>query len=297
MNEKLVIMNRQNTKSLLTDFFSFLKKPNDYQMNLSTNERLLIIFKFLLLELLFTLIIVLPLDYLIDEFITIKTPGLDYRLKTFFSIILLMVLLVPFLEEIIFRLVLRYNSLFSKYISREKWNRFFPFLVYSMSILFGLVHASNYYNDSWVFYALSPLILLSQLSGGFVLSYIRVRINFYYGFLYHALWNLTAVLIIPSIILLFSNPLIDQTKIYNLKIDENILFHQGEPQKISMKIEDNKIYKIEAEQFYLQDILDVVYGKEKYYVDEYLIDMSFSSKQGITKEQFKKILEKEYDIE
>lgn len=124
-----------------------------------------------------------------------------------------------------------------------------------------------------------------------------MRINFYYGFLYHALWNFTAGLVIPSIILIFSNPFTDQTKNYNLKIDENILFHQNEPQKISLNIQDDKVYKIQAEQFYLQDILDVVYGKEKYYVDEYLIDMEFSSKQGVSKKEFKKILEKEYDIE
>lgn len=286
-----------NTKSILSDFFSFLKKPNDHQVNLSTKDRLLVILKLLILELLFTVIIVLPVDHLIGSLITVKSESLGYEFNTIYAVILLMVLLVPFLEEIIFRSVLRYNSTFSKYISRKKWNQYFPFLVYSTSILFGLVHASNYYNDSYLFYILSPLILLSQLSGGFLLSYIRVRINFYYAFFYHALWNLTAVLIIPSIVLLFTNPFNAQGENYNLKIDENIFFHQSEPQKISLNIKDNKVYKIEAEQFYLQDILDVVYGKEKYYVDEYLIDLDFSSKQGVTKEEFKKILEKEYDIE
>lgn len=208
-----------------------------------------------------------------------------------------MILVVPFLEEIMFRSILRYHSFFAKKISREKWDQYFPYLVYTMSIAFGLVHASNYYNDSLTFYILSPLILLSQLSGGFVLSYIRVRINFYYGFIYHALWNLMAALLIPSIILLFSSPILDHSKNYNLKIDEKILFHQNEIQSISLKIENNKIYKINAEQLYLQDIVNQIYGEDKYYVDEYLIDMDFSSKEGVTKEEFKKILEKEYEIE
>jgi len=286
-----------NTKSILSDFFGFLKKPNDQQINLSTKNKLLVIFKLLILELSFTLIIVLPIDYLISNLMTVKSASLGYEFNTIYSIILLMVLLVPFFEEIIFRSVLRYNSVFSKYISRENWNRYFPLLVYSTSILFGLVHASNYYNDSYLFYILSPLILLSQLSGGFVLSYIRVRINFYYGFLYHALWNFTAALIIPSVFLLFSKPFIDKTKNYNLKVDENMLFHKNEVQTISYDIKDDKIYKIEAKQLYLQDILDVVYGKEKYYADENLVDMNFSSKQGVTKEELKKILEKEYEIE
>lgn len=297
MIRKRISMYNANTKSILNDFFNFLKKPNDQQIHLSTKNKFSLIFKLLILELLFTLIIVLPINDLIDEFITIKTPSLDYRFNTIYAIILLMVLIVPFLEEIMFRSVLRYNSFFAKKISREKWNRYFPYLVYAMSIAFGLVHASNYYNDSLTFYLLSPLILLSQLSGGFVLSYIRVRINFYYGFIYHASWNLIAALIIPSILLLFSSPIVDHSKNYSLEIYEKILFTQSEIQSISLKIENNKIYKIDAEQLYLQDIVDQIYGEEKYYVDEYLIDMDFSSKQGITKEEFKKILEKEYDIE
>lgn len=183
MIRKRISMYSVNTKSILNDFFNFLKKPNDQQIHLSTKNRFSLIFKLLILELLFTLIIVLPINYLIDKFITIKTPSLDYRFNTIYAIILLMVLIVPFLEEIMFRSILRYHSFFAKKISREKWNRYFPYLVYAMSIAFGLVHASNYYNDSVTFYILSPLILLSQLSGGFVLSYIRVRINFYYGFL------------------------------------------------------------------------------------------------------------------
>lgn len=297
MIRKRISMYSANTKSILNDFFSFLKKPNDQQIHLSTKNRFSFIFKLLVLELLFTLIIVLPINYLIDKFITIKNPSLDYRFNTIYAIILLMVLIVPFLEEIMFRSVLRYNSFFAKKISREKWNRYFPYLVYAMSIAFGLVHASNYYNDSLTFYLLSPLILLSQLSGGFVLSYIRVRINFYYGFIYHASWNLIAALIIPSIVLLMSSPIRDHSKNYSLEINEKILFNQNELQSISIDIRDNKVYKIDVEQLYLQDILDQIYGEEKYYVDEYLMDMDFSSKQGVTKEEFKKILEKEYDIE
>lgn len=144
-------MYNANTKSILNDFFNFLKKPNDQQIHLSTKNKFSLIFKLLILELLFTLIIVTPLNYLIDEFITIKSPSLDYKFNTIYAIIALMVLIVPFVEEIMFRSILRYNSIFSKWIDREKWDRYFPYLVYTMSIAFGLVHASNYYNDSLSF--------------------------------------------------------------------------------------------------------------------------------------------------
>ena len=231
-------MYNTNTKSILSDFFSFLKKPNDQQVNLSTKDKLLVISKLLVLELLFTLIIILPINYLISNLITVKSERLDYKYNTIYAIILLMVIIAPFLEEIAFRSILRYNSVFAKLISRQKWDQYFPLLVYSMSILFGVVHASNFYNDTWLFYALSPLIILSQLSGGFILSYIRVRINFYYGFLHHALWNFVALLIMPFIILLFTNPFTDHTKNYNLEIDENIVFHQNEVQTIIYEIKD-----------------------------------------------------------
>ncbi|MCY0978882.1 CPBP family intramembrane metalloprotease [Chryseobacterium wangxinyae] len=227
---------------------------------------------------------------------TVKVPSLPYKFKTFHAIIFWIILTVPFLEEFVFRLVLRYNSVFAGKINRQKWDQYFPYLVYITSISFGLVHVSNYYNDSAIFYALLPLILLSQLSGGFVLSYIRVRINFYYGFIYHALWNFTAVIIIPAIFLLFSGSIEEHTKSYNLRIEEQILFHQNQTQKFSNDIRDNKIYKIEAEQFYLQDILDMVYGKNQFYVEEYLININFSSKGGVTKDEFKEILEKEYAL-
>lgn len=284
------------TKSLFLDFFNFLKKPNDQQIKISTNEKFILLFKFLVFELLITLVIVLPLDYLINKFIKLKSESYDITYNTVYMVFILVVLLVPFFEEVFFRLVLRYNSIFAERISREKWNKFFPYLVYFFSVAFGLVHAGNYFNNSTAFYLLSPLIVLSQLSGAFVISYIRVRLNFYHGFLYHALWNFIAAIMIPSAIILFASPYVDKTKNYTLTVEEKAFFHLNEVQTTSLNVRDNKIYEIEATQLYLQDILDMIYGEGKYYVDEYIVDMKFSSKIGLSKEEFKKLLEKEYEV-
>lgn len=82
-----------------------------------------------------------------------------------------------------------------------------------------------------------------------------------------------------------------------MSIEEKVFFHLNETQTTSLDVRDNKIYKIEATQLYLQDILDLIYGEGKYYVDEYMVNMKFSSKNGISKENFKKMLEKEYEIQ
>ncbi|MCX8523113.1 CPBP family intramembrane metalloprotease [Chryseobacterium formosus] len=286
-----------STKSVFLDFLNFLKKPNDQQIEISTKEKIILLFKFLFFELLLTCAIVFPLDYIIDKFVKLKSESLDYQQNTIYMVFILVVVLVPFTEEIIFRSVLRYNSIFKGRVSREKWNRFFPFLVYTFSIAFGLVHAGNYFNNSITFFLLSPLIVLSQLSGAFVISYIRVRLNFYYGFFYHALWNFVAAILIPSVMILFASPYVDKTTSYTLSIEEKVFFHLNETQTTSLDVRDNKIYKIETTQLYLQDILDLIYGEGKYYVDEYMLDMKFSSKNGISKENFKKMLEKEYEIQ
>lgn len=290
-------MHNLSTKSVFLDFFNFLKKPNDQQIEISTKQKIILLFKFLIFELLITCIVVLPLDYIINHFIKLKSESYDYKFNTVYMVFILVVLLVPFFEEIIFRSILRYNSIFKGEISREKWNKFFPYLVYSFSIAFGLIHAGNYFNNSAVFYLLSPLIVLSQLSGAFVISYIRVRLNFYYGFFYHALWNFVAAIVIPSVMILFASPYIDKTTNYTLTIEEKVFFHLNETQTTSLDLRDHKIYKIEVTQLYLQDILDLVYGEGKYYVDEYIVNMKFFSKNGLTKEEFKKVLEKEYEIQ
>lgn len=290
-------MHDLRTKSLFLDFFKFLKKPNDQQIKISTREKFILLFKFLVFELLITLIIVLPLDYLINTFIKLKSDSFEITYSTVYMVFILVVLLIPFFEEIVFRLILRYNSILAERMSREKWNKFFPYLVYTFSIAFGLVHIGNYYNNSTAFYLLSPLIVLSQLSGAFVISFIRVRLNFYYGFLYHALWNFIAAIMIPSVMILFASPYIDKSANYALTIEEKAFFHMNEVQTTSMDMRGNKIYKIEITQQYLQNILDLIYGEGKYYVDEYIVDMKFSSKNGISKEEFKKVLEKEYEIQ
>jgi len=291
-------MTFQKTQAIFTDFLSFLKRPDDIQLKTSLKERYRMIFTLLILELILNLTLISFLNYGIQKFITLKTDRLEYN-ETFISSIIWFVIIVPLVEEAAFRYILRYNRLFSKIIKRDKWNRIFPFAVYSLSIFFGLIHIFNYNNDTALFYMLSPLIIFSQLFGGFILSFIRVRLDFSYAYFYHTLWNFLFIVPIPYITLLFTNPYMDAGagQSYNLEIKERLFFNKQDKQSIKIDSSAGKIYKIESRQYSFQHILDTVYGRHTYYTDDFLLDMKFRSRNGVSKEDFKKILEKEYDIE
>jgi len=160
----------QRLKRDIKDLLQFIKKPDDVQIEFSSKRKFHFISNLLIIEINFFLVLVLPLNYLAEKFITLK-PSDAFENLTWFLAVFLMVIFAPLSEEFIFRYALRYKKLFSRFISREKWNRIFPFLVYISSIIFGLVHLDNYVNDSWAFYALSPFIVASQLSGGLILQH------------------------------------------------------------------------------------------------------------------------------
>ena len=144
---------------------------------------------------------------------------------------------------------------------------------------------------------LSPFLVISQLTGGFVLSFIRVRLNFYYGFLYHGFWNLLFIVILPSVLSVLTPPFIETNKNYSIKIEEKLFIDNDEPRFFKIDSENGKIRTLNIEQFSFQHILNTLYKKDKYYVDDVLINLKLKSKKGIEKEELLKILKKEYDIE
>lgn len=275
------------------DLIRFIKNPNDVQFNGTAGKKVSLIFNMLVLEIIFSLIFIFPLQYVVEKFIAVEESEI-FKNLTLLNAVFLTVIIAPLSEELIFRYSLRYKKIFSIFMRREKWNQIFPFLVYGFSILFGFIHLNNYVNDSWEFYALSPLIIASQLSGGLVLSYIRVRLNILYSMLYHAIWNFLFAIIIPSLYVLFTPVFVETTSEYQIKIEEKAFVSTV---TIHAHIEGDKIYEITARRYQFQDLLDYIYGKGKLRTDEGLIDINFESKKGISKEEFLKILRKKYDIE
>ena len=105
---------------------------------------------------------------------------LDLNLSYEFA---LLVLLIPFIEELIFRLPLRRIGVSKRLFSENTWNKYYRWFFYSFALAFGFVHITNFEINSVYVVLLAPIITLSQIIGGFIMSYLRIRFNFWMGFL------------------------------------------------------------------------------------------------------------------
>jgi membrane protease YdiL (CAAX protease family) len=102
------------------------------------------------------------------------------------------VFLAPILEELLFRGPLQFfrNS------------RFFPWVFYASTLVFGFYHITNFsMSEEILFY--SPLLVAPQLCIGLILGYLRVRFGLVWAIALHAAYN--AVLIGPFLIMTYMN--------------------------------------------------------------------------------------------
>lgn len=275
---------------------AFVRRPNDLQWQLTAKDKLKLFFYCLGFEILLTLFIIFPLLYAIDRFITLKSSAVNYD-ETFLYTLLWMVLFVPYIEELIFRHFLRYQGFKARVISRAKWNRIFPALVYMSSLLFGLLHAFNYENTGIWYFLLTPFVVLSQLIGGLIIAFVRVRLNFYWGFMMHAFWNFIFALLLPLGYAFFTQPHIEKSPNYSITIEERPFFESNRPQVLKIDSSAGKIFAMEVKQYGLQHLLDTLYPSQSWYVSDAFVNVNFKSGNGVSKKEFLAILQKEYDIE
>ena len=282
-------------KRVLWDFVSFLRHPKDVQTKESFKRKLQTIFILLVGKMCVFCFVLIPLNDLVEHFVSTDSK-LDLHKKSITSAIFIAVVLAPVFEEIGFRLILRRNFPIKYIFSQKLWDKIFPFLVYASSVIFGFIHLDNYINDGFWFYVFSPIIIASQLIGGFVIVFIRVRYNFFYGILYHALWNMLATFIM-FFTDNFSSPYQEKTEKYSIEISEKHFFDEDEKQVFKIDSLQGKIHKIEVEQYSFQHFLDSLYQGNKHQINDAFIKMKFDSQKGVTKEEFIEILKKEYDID
>ncbi len=228
-------------KQIINDFFAFIRKPEDkINDNQTISHKLKVLGVLLLLEIpvmvALTLIIALiELTGLVDTSAhKINRMLFDYPL---FVVFLTAVIFLPFVEEFIFRLYLRFrhnipiqtalaiNSFFNKESnlkSRVKlsWDRYYFQIFYISALIFGYIHIINYETDIYV-WIFSPLLILPQFVIGVFLGYARVRYSLMLGFLLHALHNMI-FLGVAIISMNFGEVLLDKdTDDFFLKIEEN----------------------------------------------------------------------------
>lgn len=279
-----------SVKQVLREFWNFIKSPNDMQYDMDRSQKWSFFFKIFFIDFIYHLIIILPLLYLIDEIIFIK--GKSYESLTYGLAFFAMVLFAPITEELIFRYHLRYKGWKKKYFSIDRWNKIFPMMVYISAILFGLVHSTNYSNSETLFYILIPFITLSQIGGGFLLSFVRVRLSFKWAWFLHLFWNffVFAITAIAQEKYSFS----DQN--YTLSMTATSFFKSEEEKELCFIKKNDTIYELNTSQKYFQQVLDTLYGSDKYNVGNYVVDIRFFSKNGLPKDSLLNLFMKEYDI-
>ena len=197
------------------DVRAYLKRPYD-QKNSGENDsvRLRRLGNVLLLDLILMALLIGLLSVLESAgWLPIDENQLAEFLGQFpiWQLLLLVVLVVPFFEELIFRLYLRFDrNIFILPILfigglmgeetkqnttlslRQAWDFWYPYIFYFAAIIFGIVHISNYEMTTEVLWA-APILVLPQIVVGLLLGYLRVKQGFIWGFFLHALHNLVFV--------------------------------------------------------------------------------------------------------
>lgn len=284
-------------KQILLDFWAFIKDPKDEQYKGEDKiYKWKVFFNLFILELLL-LIIYIPITIFLDEFIESEEAfDESYNALTTLG---LFVLLVPFIEELIFRYFLKRTG-FLTYVFKEKtWHRIYPILFYASVLTFGFVHITNYEITSvWILIA-APILVFTQIIGGFVMSYLRVKFNFWMGFLYHALWNFTAIFIIEGSYYLLN---IDKVEIkndtYELVVEPVQFLSLSESKRIEYTAGKDSVFIVKAKYQTTEELLEgLSLNNFEFKGNSKLIHLYFKSEKGIHKDSLLSILEKEGYIE
>jgi membrane protease YdiL (CAAX protease family) len=222
-------------KSTLKDISGFLRKPTEIQdANQSTKQKIKRLSSLLVIDILLMIILSAIIGGF-DKLGWVKTEdhqvALLIDLAPVWLVWILTVIIIPFFEEIIFRLPLRFKT---NYILRpftfifpktkpailKFWNKRFGYIFYLFTIIFALIHISNYDFNSTIIY-LIPFLVLPQFIMGLFLGYLRVRYNFVSAYLMHALHN--AIFITIALLSIDNNPVEKlnlETDKYSINIEE-----------------------------------------------------------------------------
>lgn len=274
---------------ILREVLDFIKKPTDTRIeNGSFRKCSIYLFALMSVELALHIILIFPILFLLDSIEPMVTElRIEYQRNTLIQTMVIGIVLVPILEELVFRYVLRYNKLISRFLKRTTWDKIFKYLVYISIILFGFAHSSNYENSSLFFYLLLPIIISSQLIGGIAITFLRVRFSMQAGIAYHVLWNMI-FLLIPVGMNYLNKPFIREDTNYNLKI-ESLIYNSDKGQQYEVEADSTKIYKATISEYSLNHVLDSLFQYERK-EDDQLIRLELESKSGISKEELKKEL-------
>ena len=290
-------------KALLKELWEFAKNPNEKKYeNFSIKHKFLLLGKILLLDFGFV-VVLFPLLSLLDSKVFIS----DYyeeELYLLSDIILYMIILIPILEELIFRLPLKFKhniiALLIDKISNGRvkpiWYNYYKYIFYFFVLVFGTLHITKFSNFSLTFLLVSPFLIFSQTVGGFLLSFLRIRIGLIWSVLSHICFNLTIIFIgivfvHNSSILEISNEKIETFEITSLAYAKYKHLYYDD------LIVNDTVFYFRADQYNLQRMLDSLNIENIKLITPGYINAEFRSDTGLTKEEIKEILINEGIIE
>ncbi len=284
---------------------AFIRRPTDQVLKISVWEKL----KFLVSGVVYDLGVAIGLvilQSLFDPLMSEYENILNQDLYPFWTAILVMTILPPLIEESIFRLPLKYKR---NYLLRSIaylfktdfssfWKKHLRVIVYLFSVVFGLVHLSNYQNVDAVFFLLAPLIIGPQLFAGFIFSFLRLRLGFIWAILGHFLHNFSLIMLSFLAFHNVERPLIDNDQV-SIQTT-GIAFEVERPAQMTYdRTENGNFLCLEAQNYSLQELIDHFYANDSLKVrDRDQLDLQLYSKNsdGYSKEEFLKILKEEFNL-
>jgi membrane protease YdiL (CAAX protease family) len=287
-------------KNLIKDLLNWIKNPNDIPLNINLQAKFKLLVGILLIDILIA-IAILGLVYFIHyNVIQLKQQLIDWNPSL---LIFLAIIIAPLIEEILFRLPLKYERnylvrLFDFLLGgwiKQRWHKWFKYFVWLLALAFGLIHLSNYENREPLFFWLAPIIVGSQLIGGLTLSYSRIKLGFKWSVIHHGMFNLFGVVIglvffhNVSIMNLSNND-------YTFEITE-LMYINKESSSYDATIQNGITYLIKAQDINLQKVIDVLNEEEEKLYDDIWVDFYFESKEGIETKELIELMKKDIKFE
>ncbi len=221
------------------------------------------------------------------------------------ELLFFVILAGPFIEEILFRLPLRYkrNYIFQlcNFISGNRvqkiWKKYYAFFFYGFSIAFGLLHITNYENTGLLFCFIAPFLVLTQFVTGLFIGYLRLKAGFFWGFLFHALFN--GILFGGSIVLYHNTETISYSdnKVENFSLHE--LQYRDKHSAYSGIKWDSKgnLTEVHCNDISLKLAIRELGIEKELKSNNCWINLDIVAPKGVSKEKVLEILEKEYKFE
>lgn len=280
--------------------WSWLKKPDDLPLEINRPGKIRLLGQLLLIDIL-VMFLFLGINELIHlHLFKIEDPLIDWPAL---KVIPMMVLILPLIEELVFRFPLKYErnylfQLLDKPLNgkiKDQKKRWFPYFLYGMILVFGLVHMFNYYNDNGLFFLLAPIIVGSQLIGGIILSFTRIKLGFFWACLQHVIFN--SVVVFFGWLFFHQTPIVFSTEESGSVVIEELIFIDKEQQYMKLDLEGDVIQFIDANDVSLYDLLDSLDMPEVVPYEDRWVDVQVESDAGMPKSDFIRVLREQLRME